>query len=261
MRKKMLNNVNRGGGGTSRQKSSNETTAGCLYIVMPAYNEEANIKKTIEEWYPVISDIGNNSKLVIVDDGSKDSTYARMKKLQLQYPELIPLTKPNSGHGATCLYAYNYALEKGAKYIFQTDSDGQTSPSEFWPFWENRNKSDFIIGMRTKRRDGFSRIIVTKVLQFIVWITCGVFVKDANTPFRLMKSDKLERLLSHIPCNFFLSNVAISVLAVWYKYKIMWIPITFKPRQGGINSINLRKIIRIGTKAISDFRMIKKSLK
>jgi glycosyltransferase involved in cell wall biosynthesis len=261
IREEALNDINRRGRNLSRQESGDETATSCLYIVMPAYNEEAIIKRTIEEWYPVISDIGNNSKLVIVDDGSKDSTYARMKELQLQYPELIPLTKPNSGHGATCLYAYNYALEKGAEYIFQTDSDGQTSPSEFWSFWENRNKSDFIIGMRTKRQDGYSRIIVTKVLQFIIWITFGVFVKDANTPFRLMKSDKLEWLLLHIPLDFFLSNVAISALAVWYKYNIMWIPITFKPRQGGVNSINLRKIIRIGMKAIADFRMIKKSLK
>jgi glycosyltransferase involved in cell wall biosynthesis len=100
-----------------------------LYIVMPAYNEEANIKKTITDWYRIISDIGNNSKLVIVDDGSKDSTYVKAKELQLQYPELVILSKPNSGHGSTCLYAYNYALKQGATYIFQTDSDGQTSPS------------------------------------------------------------------------------------------------------------------------------------
>jgi glycosyltransferase involved in cell wall biosynthesis len=228
---------------------------------MPAYNEEANIKKTIEEWYPIISDIGNNSKLVIVDDGSKDSTCSTAKELQLQYPELDILTKSNSGHGATCLYAYNYALKKGADYIFQTDSDGQTSPSEFWSFWENRNSFDFVMGVRTQRQDGFSRIVVTKVLQFIIWIIFGIFVKDANVPFRLMKANKLASLLLHIPKDYFLGNIAVSILAVWYKFNIMWIPITFKPRRGGVNSINLKKIIPIGVEAISDFRKIKKGLK
>jgi glycosyltransferase involved in cell wall biosynthesis len=232
-----------------------------LYVVMPAYNEEVNIKRTIEEWYPIISTIGNNSKLVIIDDGSKDSTYQKMEEVQLKYPELIPLTKLNSGHGATCLYAYRYALKNQADYIFQTDSDGQTSPSEFWEFWENRNKHDFVIGERTNRQDGFSRIVVTKVLQLIVRIIFGVFVKDANTPFRLMKAEKLNRLLSHIPEDFFLCNVAITALAVLYKYDIMWIPITFKPRQGGVNSINLRKITRIGIKAIRDFRMIRRGVR
>ncbi|MCD7850866.1 MAG: glycosyltransferase family 2 protein [Parabacteroides sp.] len=229
-----------------------------LYIVMPAYNEEANIEKTIEEWYPIITQIGNGSKLVIVDDGSKDSTYETMKVLQERYPNFIPLTKLNSGHGATCLYAYRYALLNQSEYIFQTDSDGQTCPSEFWAMWNDRNKYGFIIGSRTDRQDGFSRIIVTKVLQLVVWLTFGVFVEDANTPFRLMKSDCLKRIMEYIPNNFFLSNVAISALAVLMKEKIKWIPITFKPRQGGVNSINLKRIFKIGMKAVSDFRMIKK---
>lgn len=232
-----------------------------LYIVMPAYNEEANIEKTIEEWYPVISKIGNASKLVIVDDGSKDSTYETMKALQGKYPDFIPLTKPNSGHGATCLYAYRYALENQSDYVFQTDSDGQTCPSEFWPMWEDRHNYDFIIGTRTGRQDGFSRVVVTKVLRLVVWITFGVYVEDANTPFRLMSSSHLQKIISYIPADFFLSNVAVSALAVLKKEKMKWIPITFKPRQGGENSINLKRIFKIGVKAIGDFQMIKKNLK
>ena len=232
-----------------------------LYIVMPAYNEEANIKRTIEEWYPVIARIGNGSKLLIVDDGSKDSTFETMKEMQEQYPDFLPLKKPNSGHGATCLYAYRYALENQSDYVFQTDSDGQTCPSEFWTMWEDRNNYDFIIGSRTDRQDGFSRIVVTKVLQLVVWLTFGVFVEDANTPFRLMKSDHLKKIMEYVPNDFFLSNVAISALAVLKKEKVQWIPITFKPRQGGVNSINLKRIFKIGVKAVGDFRMIKRNLK
>ena len=46
------------------------------------------------------------------------------------------------------LYAYHYALEQGADYVFQTDSDGQTLPEEFWPFWEQRKEYDMLIGNR-----------------------------------------------------------------------------------------------------------------
>ena len=45
-----------------------------LYIVMPTYNEEANIKNVVEEWYPVLSLADEYSKLVIADGGSKDNT-------------------------------------------------------------------------------------------------------------------------------------------------------------------------------------------
>lgn len=76
-----------------------------------------------------------------------------------------------------------------------------------------------------------------------------------------MKSSRLQKIMNYIPSDFFLSNVAVSVLAVLKKENMKWVPITFKPRQGGENSINLKRIFKIGVKAIGDFRMIKKSLK
>ena len=47
---------------------------------------------------------------------------------------------------------------------------------------------------------------------------------------------------------------------VYYKEKVTFIPITFKPRQAGTNSINLKKITKIGWKAMKDFRTLKKSM-
>jgi undecaprenyl pyrophosphate phosphatase UppP len=158
------------------------------------------------------------------------------------------------------LYAYRYALEKGADYIFQTDSDGQTDPNEFWTLWEQRENYDFLIGERNQREDGGSRIVVTKVLKLIVRLIFGVWVKDANTPFRLMKREQMVEYLSVIPENFFLANVIITTIAVKKKQRIFWTPITFKPRQKGVNSINLKRIIKIGIKAISDFRAINQKI-
>ena len=42
-----------------------------LYIVIPAYNEEDNIVSVINDWYPVVEKIGNGSRLLIIDDGSR----------------------------------------------------------------------------------------------------------------------------------------------------------------------------------------------
>ena len=52
-----------------------------LYIVIPAYNEEANIEQCIRDWYPIVEKYngGGKSRLVIIDDGSKDKTYAVMQ--------------------------------------------------------------------------------------------------------------------------------------------------------------------------------------
>lgn len=64
-----------------------------------------------------------------------------------------------------------------------------------------------------------------------------------------------------IPHDYFLCNVAISAIAVKWNYKIGWYNITFKPRQGGVNSINMKRIFKIGWKALGDFRTINRNLK
>ena len=100
-----------------------------LFIIIPAYNEEENIRQVVNYWYPVVEKYGTDSRLVVIDDGSSDSTFEILSSLSKQMPKLTALTKENGGHGATILYGYRYALEQGADYVFQTDSDGQTLPN------------------------------------------------------------------------------------------------------------------------------------
>lgn len=231
-----------------------------LYIVIPAYNEMMNIEEVVKDWHPVVTNISNDSRLVVIDDGSKDETYKKLVELQSQYPQLEAVTKQNGGHGATVLYGYHYALEHGADYIFQTDSDGQTLASEFEPFWQDREKYAAIIGHRNHREDGFSRVVVTKTLKFVLWCIFGLSITDANTPYRLMSREILEKYIGQIPKDFNLSNVMLTVLLVNGKENIEFRPITFRPRQGGVNSINLKRIAKIGWQAVKDFYAIKRNL-
>lgn len=232
-----------------------------LYIVIPAYNEEANIETVAREWHEVVASISPESRLVIVDDGSKDSTYRKLVSLQEELPQLEPLTKANEGHGATLLYGYDYALKKEADYIFQTDSDGQTLASEFPVFWEQRKCYDVLIGYRNHREDGFSRVMVTKTLKLVLRLIFGLKITDANTPYRLMRRETLKRYIKSVPPKFNLSNVMLTVLFMENHVKLTFIPITFRPRQGGVNSINLKKITKIGLQAVKDFRVIKKEMR
>lgn len=234
-----------------------------LYIIIPAYNEEATILDVINGWYPVVERYHGNgaSRLVIINDGSKDRTAQILEEAAKSRPLLVPITKENSGHGATVLFGYQYALAQGADYVFQTDSDGQTLPEEFDNFWLLRKDYDMVIGHRKDRQDGFSRKIVTKTLKAVIRLCFGVSVTDANTPFRLMRADTLSKYLPLIPENFNLSNVLLSVIYAKKQLQVSYLPITFRPRQGGTNSINLPKIIRIGRQAVKDFWSFRRTLR
>ena len=188
---------------------------------------------------------------------SKDKTYEKLMKLTRNHPLLEVLTKENGGHGDTLLYGYRYAIENGADYIFQTDSDGQTLPEEFDMFWEKREKYDAIFGNRTTREDGSQRKFVEKTLCCILRIIFGVKVPDANAPFRLMKASYVDKYIKLMPEHYNLPNVILTTCFQYFGNNITFLPITFRPRQGGKNSINIKKIIKIGFKALGDFISIK----
>ncbi len=232
-----------------------------LYIVMPAYNEAANIESVVSSWYPVLNGKSDYSQLVIADSGSTDETHKILQQLSTKYDKLKILSDTGKFHGEKLMALYDYAITNGADYIFQTDSDGQTNPDEFASFWEMRKDYDGIFGHRQIREDG-------KIRAFVEWVVClllklyfGVNLPDANAPFRLMKSGTLKKYLYKLPDNYDLPNIMIATYFVFYKEKTTFKKITFKPRQGGKNSINLPKIVKIGWKALGDFRRLKKAMK
>lgn len=232
-----------------------------LYIVMPTYNEEANIRNVVKEWYPILKNGNENSRLVISDGGSKDKTLDILNKLKEEHPKLVVIPKPGTDHGTKVILLYKYAIEQGADWIFQTDSDGQTLPSEFSEFWKLRRKYDIIMGNRKKRGDGAGRKLVENVLRVYLKLFFGVMVPDANAPFRLMKSEVVNKYINLMPDNFNLPNAILAACFSRYKEKVTYRVVTFQPRQGGKNYMNIKRIFSIGRESIGNFAKIKKNLK
>ncbi|MBO4407710.1 MAG: glycosyltransferase family 2 protein [Clostridiales bacterium] len=232
-----------------------------LYIVMPAYNEEANMEAVVKQWYPVLEGKDPLSRLVIADSGSTDNTHKILEDMKNgDYPQLEILSETGKFHGPKVIALYDYAIKQGAGYVFQTDSDGQTNPDEFHEFWNLRGSSDAILGVRVNRGDGKSRAFVEKVVCFLLKLYFGVKVKDANAPFRLMKTDVVKKYLYKLDPDYNLPNIMMTTYLSYYKENLTFREITFKPRQGGVNSINIPKIVKIGWKALGDFRRLKKDM-
>ena len=232
-----------------------------LYIVMPAYNEEANIESVVRQWYPVLENGDASSRLVIADSGSSDRTHAILCGLQKSLPQLELLSDTRRQHGPKLIALYDHAVHAGADYIFQTDSDGQTDPAEFDAFWKKREQYDGIFGHRSVRGDGKSRAFVEQVACLLLRLYFGVRVPDANAPFRLMRAQTVAKYLPRFSAEYDLPNIMLTTWFAFYGERICFPEISFKPRQGGTNSIDLPKIVRIGWKALGDFRRFKKDMK
>lgn len=232
-----------------------------LYVVMPAYNEQDTIKDVVKQWYVVLDGKAENSRLVVADSGSTDETHEILLQMKKEYPQLEILENTGKQHGPKLIALYKYAKQQGIDYVFQTDSDGQTSPDEFSEFWNLRTEYDAILGHRSERGDGKSRAFVEKVVCFLLKVYFKVNVPDANAPFRLMKVDVVAKYIDRFSEDYNLPNIMLTTYFSYYKEKLTFREVSFKPRQGGVNSINIRKIVKIGWKALGDFRKFKKGMK
>lgn len=232
-----------------------------LYIVMPAYNEEENIEAVVRSWYPVLKGKSESSRLVIADSGSRDRTHEILEQLRSgEFPQLEILHTDNQYHGPKVIALYKHAIASGADYIFQTDSDGQTDPQEFGAFWKARRKYAGIFGNRKVRGDGKDRAFVEKVVCALVLLYFGVKIPDANAPFRLMKAQTVAKYIDKMPEDYNLPNIMMTTYFAYYREPTAFRTISFKPRQAGVNSVNIPRIVKIGWNALGDFRKLKKDM-
>lgn len=105
-----------------------------LYIVMPAYNEQDNIRNVVEQWYPIVDRIGSNSRLVVADSGSTDDTHKVLEKLKNEKPRLEILSNTGKQHGPKVIALYKYAIGNGRIMYFKLIPMGRQTRRNFMTF-------------------------------------------------------------------------------------------------------------------------------
>ena len=118
-----------------------------------------------------------------------------------------------------------------------------------------------MLGKRPHREDGLARKLVERILCLTVKAVFGVSVPDANAPFRLMKAELVRKYINRLPENYNLPNVMLTTYFAYYHEQITFREITFRPRQGGRNFINMRRIVKIGCQAVKDFARFRRDMK
>ena len=239
-------------------KTSPQVSPAELAVVMPVYNEAANVSAVLHEWFDYLSIVAPNFVLFAVNDGSNDRTREILDSLRDELgPRLQVVNKSNSGHGLACRDGYELALSEGSSWIFQIDSDGQCDPVFFEIPYRDRAAYDCIFGYRRTRDDGFCRVVVSLCCRLLLWLVTGTYLPDPNVPYRLMRSSALRKALRKVTADFELQNIGLA-FALKQQPELAWkyFPIHFRARRGGENSINYRKIAKMGVNLLRDFRRL-----
>ena len=217
-------------------------------IVMPAYNEEECIEDVVQMWTSFLTQTfpDKPTKLIVINDGSKDQTKAILDKIAPKIENLLVVHQPNGGHGNAVVNGYRKAVELNSEYVFQTDSDDQFITQDVLKLWAKRNESEFILGYREIRFDAFARLIITRILKTTLFLVYGTYINDSNIPFRLIKGSYLKKLLTQLPDpEPFAPNIFLAVMASKAGQKLFDLPITHKERLTGTVSILRWKLIKV----------------
>ena len=216
-----------------------------LQVVIPVYNEQSNIGTVIDQWCAQLDACSIRYSILALDDGSTDGSASVLHLLQQTWGARLELVRqPNSGHGPTILKGYRLAIERQVPWILQIDSDGQCDPGYFPQFWAERENHDFIAGYRARREDGLGRVFISLVLRGVILLISGANCRDANVPYRLMRTAAIAPLVEKIPPTCFFTNVGLTVLAQRAKLRFALIPIVFRARLGGTTTVPYRKMGR-----------------
>jgi glycosyltransferase involved in cell wall biosynthesis len=219
-----------------------------LTVVMPVYNEEGAVAEVVRAWDGELGRLGIAYELRVYDDGSRDRTGEVLVDLSHELPRLLVTRHANRGHGPTILRGYR---EARGDWVFQTDSDGEMEPDSFPVLWERRGDYDFLFGIRAGRQWTPARWVMTRGSRLAVRALFGGGVADVNTPYRLMRRERLAPLVETLPDDLFAPNVILSGLAVREGLRIWQTSVPHQGRRhGGGSLVSLGKIARTAMRSL-----------
>ena len=149
-----------------------------LSIIVPLYNEEENVQALYEAIRNVAETLNGTFEIILVDDGSKDSTFALAKQLALRETNLRVI-KFRRNYGQTPAMAAGIEHARG-RVLITMDGDLQNDPADIPEFLEKMDEGyDIVAGWRRRRQDKtLSRVIPSKVANWLIAKVTGVPIKD-----------------------------------------------------------------------------------
>ncbi len=215
-----------------------------LTFFFPAYNEEENVERTVENALVDVGSLLDSIEVLIIDDGSTDRTPALADALAAADPRVRVVHQPNRGYGGA-LQA-GFANARGELIGF-SDGDLQFDLKEMRRLLDRLTDPsrpvDGVIGYRIERRDPFHRIFIARTYNTIVATLFGLRVRDIDCAMKLFRRQIFEGLPLEADGPFLSAELLIKLRA--RGARLAQVSVTHYPRTAGTNTgASFGKIMR-----------------
>jgi glycosyltransferase involved in cell wall biosynthesis len=213
-------------------------TTSSLSIVLPAYNEELNIEGALDEACEVAASITPAWEVIVVDDGSRDTTAKRVARITKSQPRVSLISFPeNRGYGVALRAGFRAAR---GDLIFYTDSDRQFDLSELRFFVPVMDRTDVAIGFRVYRYDPVLRCLLSWVYNRLVSAVFRARVRDVDCSFKLFRREVLEAIDLETT-DFFIDTEMVAKARKW-NFRILQKGVKHFPRRAGESNVRASHI-------------------
>lgn len=208
-----------------------------ISVVITVFNEEKNIKPLLDATYEALKDLAY--EVIIVDDGSTDSTVEEVRKVANANTTLLVF---NRNYGQTTALAAGID-QAGGRYIATMDGDLQNDPSDI-PMMLSKAKLehwDVVAGRRANRQDGFVlRKLPSKIANWIIRNTTKVYLSDYGCSLRVYKAQIAQNMGLYGELHRF-----IPVLAKQQGAKMTEVDVKHHPRIHGISKYGMNRTLKV----------------
>ena len=221
-----------------------------LSVIVPVFNEEENLPRLYERLSPVLEGITPDHEIILVDDGSRDGSWAIITSLHERDNRVRGLRfSRNFGHHIALTAGLDMA--KG-DLVAMMDADLQDNPEELPRFIQKINEGYFLVyGIRKARRDPLFKRITGKLFWKLINMLGGVQMPENQTMLRLMRKEVADTLRGMRESHRFIHG-----LMAWTGFPWTTIEVEHSPRTAGKTKYNLRRMFSLAINAVTSFSVL-----
>ena len=226
---------------SSRSMSSPVEPHWRLSLVLPAYNEEAGIRQAVLEACEALAELTRDYEVLVVDDGSCDSTTAIVAELAAERPQVRLLRHGgNRGYGAAL--RTGFAAARFERVAF-TDADCQFHLADLGRLLPLSDRYPLVVGWREDRQDSWRRRVLSRGYNLVTSALLGTRVRDCDCALKVFQRDVLPDLLPET--NTFFVNAEMLTKARQQGMEVAQVGVRHRPRLRGASKVSLCEVPRI----------------
>lgn len=216
-------------------------------VVLPVFDEEGNLRRLVEELFPVVRGLGRTFEVVFVDDGSRDRSPEILREIAAEHPEAV-VWRLDRNHGLSSALDAGFRSARG-EVIVTLDADLQNDPRDIPRLLALLGEYDMVCGWRKERSDPFVKRGSSRIANWWRNRRTGESVHDITCPLKVFRAAVVPHLPAYDGMHRFYPT-----LARMAGFRVVEVPVAHRGRAAGTSKYGVWNRL---WKGLSDLRAIR----